>query len=378
MKKTLLFITMMLGTALSVQAQEYKPMLEEGKMWTIQYELVLGPEYRDVYVYTDVKIEGDSIYEGKVYKKIYEREVDRNEVIPTEWTFTGQLIGEEDRKIYILRKENEEVRRELVMDFSLGVGDVLDSQPTASSTPFRVVAVTDTILANSTDKTPRKCMHVEHPNASFISDVLIEGIGSQRYGLWGVKDFVGNPGGITTLSGCCEGATSLYRTVPFTNITWKLYGFGTVGEETIRRAAVMDGTYFFEDMSTLTFYDNGTIYGFASVNKVHGKYYVHDNDIKVPIFGGEKVRGFDDGSEMWDAMYAATNYEMKDGHLLLYYNNRQNYLLFYKKEELIAGIDSPVSSPTTDAPLYDLQGRRLSAKPVKGMYIQGGRKYVVK
>ena len=30
------------------------------------------------------------------------------------------------------------------------------------------------------------------------------------------------------------------------------------------------------------------------------------------------------------------------------------------------------------APLFDLQGRRLSAKPVKGMYIQGGRKYVVK
>ena len=54
MKKTLLFITMMLGTALSMQAQEYKPMLEEGKMWTIQYELVLAPEYRDVYVYTDL------------------------------------------------------------------------------------------------------------------------------------------------------------------------------------------------------------------------------------------------------------------------------------------------------------------------------------
>jgi hypothetical protein len=28
--------------------------------------------------------------------------------------------------------------------------------------------------------------------------------------------------------------------------------------------------------------------------------------------------------------------------------------------------------------IYDLQGRRLAAKPVKGMYIQGGRKYVVR
>ena len=31
-----------------------------------------------------------------------------------------------------------------------------------------------------------------------------------------------------------------------------------------------------------------------------------------------------------------------------------------------------------DAPIYDLMGRRLSEKPTSGMYIQGGRKYVVK
>ena len=96
------------------------------------------------------------------------------------------------------------------------------------------------------------------------------------------------------------------------------------------------------------------------------------------MFGGRKVGDIDDGPEMWDAMNTATSYEMKDGHLLLYYNNRQNYLLFYKKEELIAGIESPVVSSAASAPLYDLQGRRLSAKPVKGMYIQDGRKYVVK
>ena len=33
---------------------------------------------------------------------------------------------------------------------------------------------------------------------------------------------------------------------------------------------------------------------------------------------------------------------------------------------------------SNDSPLYDLQGRRLSDKPDKGLYIQNGKKYVVK
>ena len=35
------------------------------------------------------------------------------------------------------------------------------------------------------------------------------------------------------------------------------------------------------------------------------------------------------------------------------------------------------STPTTNT-LYDLHGRRLTAKPTKGIYIQNGKKYVVK
>ena len=45
---------------------------------------------------------------------------------------------------------------------------------------------------------------------------------------------------------------------------------------------------------------------------------------------------------------------------------------------VVNGISSLTLQSATDAPLYDLQGRRLSAKPAKGMYIQDGRKYVVK
>ena len=41
--------------------------------------------------------------------------------------------------------------------------------------------------------------------------------------------------------------------------------------------------------------------------------------------------------------------------------------------------DAPkIGRATLDEPIYDLQGRRLSAKPQKGLYIQNGKKKVVK
>ena len=50
--------------------------------------------------------------------------------------------------------------------------------------------------------------------------------------------------------------------------------------------------------------------------------------------------------------------------------------------ETIMGIDSPnftqKSTPFTSRNLYDLQGRRLNAKPTKGIYIQNGKKYLTK
>lgn len=43
-----------------------------------------------------------------------------------------------------------------------------------------------------------------------------------------------------------------------------------------------------------------------------------------------------------------------------------------------SGLSSLVSPYIENFPLHDLQGRRLAAKPQKGVYIQGGRKFVVR
>lgn len=36
-----------------------------------------------------------------------------------------------------------------------------------------------------------------------------------------------------------------------------------------------------------------------------------------------------------------------------------------------------VKSEESDAPIYDLMGRRLSEKPASGYYIRGGKKYLI-
>lgn len=50
-----------------------------------------------------------------------------------------------------------------------------------------------------------------------------------------------------------------------------------------------------------------------------------------------------------------------------------------KDSEDIQSIISPVSThPSTNQSIHDLQGRRLTVPPVKGLYIQNGRKVIVK
>jgi hypothetical protein len=47
-------------------------------------------------------------------------------------------------------------------------------------------------------------------------------------------------------------------------------------------------------------------------------------------------------------------------------------------EKIPNGIMSPSSSSTTQHVFYDLQGRLVQGMPKKGVYIQGGKKHVVR
>lgn len=50
----------------------------------------------------------------------------------------------------------------------------------------------------------------------------------------------------------------------------------------------------------------------------------------------------------------------------------------YKYEDLPAGIINVKSESKTDGPLFDLQGRRITTPSSKGIYIQNGKKHIIK
>ena len=55
------------------------------------------------------------------------------------------------------------------------------------------------------------------------------------------------------------------------------------------------------------------------------------------------------------------------------------YIGITNAENVKDGIQTlSTSLNTTDSAVYDLQGRRLNEKPVRGLYIQNGRKFFVK
>ncbi len=73
----------------------------------------------------------------------------------------------------------------------------------------------------------------------------------------------------------------------------------------------------------------------------------------------------------------ASNYSSMVG----YYNK---YIYYYtlqdERENIFVGIEQVAGTKcsTNNSPLYDLQGRRLSKRPERGVYIEGGRKRVVR
>ena len=75
---------------------------------------------------------------------------------------------------------------------------------------FVVTAVTDTVIATSSDKTPRKCLYLSRPGSTNIDDVWIEGIGSLVGGVYGsLVQLMG--GAIPSLRKCQKDEQTLYE-----------------------------------------------------------------------------------------------------------------------------------------------------------------------
>ena len=117
-----------------------------------------------------------------------------------------------------------------------------------------------------------------------------------------------------------------------------------------------------------------------------GKY---DNPQKVDTQGGRIIQGIGitewyDGECLFGPpdLYSASGGEYQSRHyrsMLVHFerNSEVLYDVWPKKETTSVKTISEESMPTIHI-LYDLQGRRITAKPAKGVYIQNGRKVMVK
>jgi hypothetical protein len=124
---------------------------------------------------------------------------------------------------------------------------------------------------------------------------------------------------IIGMVGCDEkiSVTDLYH-------TWKLEGFGNKANNSFEEAEPKDC----EECYILTFSEDGTLSGHTTTNTVFGEYTISEKNINIVSFGGTEVGELGHGYKYSDAMCLIDSYEIVKTKLKLYYNQRQNYLLF--------------------------------------------------
>ena len=185
------------------EQEEQNFLLSWYKCWTMNYKLVVSEEYGDQRIIQETVLKGDTIINGIHCMQRYERECRQGEEMPETWK-EWSYIGQEGSRIYLYDSSTKELNP--IMDFGLNVGDVF----TLPSDGFdlRVTAVTDTIIASSSDRRHRKCIHLQLDNSDIEADVWVEGIGSLIYGITGMN--VMYTGSYPHLEKCVENSSLLY------------------------------------------------------------------------------------------------------------------------------------------------------------------------
>lgn len=209
----LLFVLLLAVIPIATIAQEkpYDSFLDEEKVWTVKIES-LGPN--DTYVsYVEYKLMDKTSIDGISYRQLFTRHKGEDEDEWSEWHGGTTYIGEDsDGKVYYYGSYNENL---VTMDFSLQVGDVYQFDHDYDVLPYVVTAVSDTILENSFDRKPRKCIHLSKTINGEIfyeewhRDIWIEGIGSVKYGLMGMIEETAS--GSHLLMKCTQQGNVIYQ-----------------------------------------------------------------------------------------------------------------------------------------------------------------------
>ena len=125
MKKilTMMLLALVCGMALQAQADDYQPLVEDGKSWVVTYSYAHGwlPPFKAECYYID----GDSLIGSQLCKKLMLRvnDMENNNIT----TSLDKLIYEKDKKVYYYSVGGEALTNlpMLLYDFSASIGDTL-------------------------------------------------------------------------------------------------------------------------------------------------------------------------------------------------------------------------------------------------------------
>lgn len=173
MKKVIFIILLLLGV-IGLKAQEYYPLVEEGKQWNV---LLTNTPWPPINRVTDAyKVEGDTVVEGTAYKMLF---TTRSEQY-CNWEMWGLLRENNEGQVFKCKyRQNHSFENEtLLYDFSIQPGDSICHY---NSECLVLLYVLDTILCE--DCLPRKKYVFQYHAQGYPWDdtyeTWIEGIGSE-------------------------------------------------------------------------------------------------------------------------------------------------------------------------------------------------------
>ncbi len=167
----LLLLLMAAGTA---KAQEYVPLVAEGKRWNVMLSDCWFPPEPQKHTTTSYKIEGDTLIENVVYKKLF---ATKHEDL-TRWWLHGLIRENETKQVFYRQWGGGQLDSEkLIYDFSMLPGD---SIPSICGEYLYLQNINDTVLEDGNNR--KKFNFNYNDDLCYgCTEFWIEGVGSQ----WG-------------------------------------------------------------------------------------------------------------------------------------------------------------------------------------------------
>jgi len=380
----MLYLLLIADTAL---AQEYVPFVEAGKDWYVvqftmrRYGFALA-DGADYCGHTFFNHQGDRDFDGHTYKLMHQGD----SYIP-DVEYTDEVCKYETRqkvRLYF-REENGRVYRydtvtakeHLVYDFTVKVGDEFDHHPYPwiEAQPFHcTVTAIDTVCIG--DKS-LKSIHLK------VSSVIHYDDGTSAIQAWEEQwiEGIGNPHCMQFGLGIDPQNTSTAYMVRKLeeDDQCEYFPFNVQNYAYHSMPLYAEGVQSYEGPMMQLSVEDDKLRVKGYIYQSHAPYkYVEcttTDDLGIALISHEVGQACDHGELLpIDTLFDVLT---KPGTYSLNYHGK-TYTVNYKCEPPTAISHPQQGISNLPFTLYDLQGRKVEAKPGKGIYIKDGKKYMMK